>query len=333
MVLKKLKKFRKAKFLLLLSFFIMPFPALAYSNYLIPGGENIGIQIQSKGIIIVGTYETNGTNSADASGLKAGDRIFKINGKNVATIDEMASEISRIGSTSIEVSYLRDGKQKTTSLTIFKDENGVYKTGLYVKDSITGIGTLSFIDPETKIFGALGHEILERSTGQMLEVKEGRIFDTNVTTIDRSERGTPGSKNAELEYDDVKGNIKENTKSGIFGTYTEELPNKKTYKVASPSEVKTGEAKLLTVVKNKEVKEYSINILKVSQNDPENKNILFEITDEELLNTTGGVVQGMSGSSIIQGDYIVGAVTHVVIDNPKRGFGILITKMLEEAEN
>jgi len=330
MFFKKLKRTS----VLLLSLFIIPTSVFAYSEYLIPGGENIGIQIETSGVIIVGMYDVNGKNPAMDAGLKAGDIIIKVDDQEVTSIDQMISKINDSKDSSISISYKRDNKIKTTTLEVFKDENEIYKTGLYVKDSITGIGTLSFIDPETKIFGALGHEIVEKNTGVLLEIKDGKIFETNVTGIDRSSSGTPGSKNAEFYLDSDKGTIKENTESGIFGTYTEELPEKKKYKVAEIDDIKTGEAKLLTVIEGNNIKEYSINIIKFNNSSSQKtKNILFEITDKELLEKTGGVVQGMSGSSIIQGEYIIGAVTHVVVDDPTKGYGIFITNMLEEAEN
>lgn len=330
MILKKLKK--TTVFLLLL--FIIPINVLAYSEYLIPGGENIGIQINTSGVIVVGMYNVNGKNPAQEAGIKAGDIIKKIENQEVTSIDDMISKINVLNTDKIKLTYERNKIEYTTTLEIFKDENNIYKTGLYVKDSITGIGTLSFIDPNTKIFGALGHEIIEKNTGVLLEIKEGKIYETNVTSIDRSFNGTPGAKNAEFYIDSNKGTIKENTEKGVFGTYTSELPNKKLYKVATPDEIKTGKAKILTVTNGNEVKEYEINILKLNKSKSQKtKNILFEITDKELLEKTGGVVQGMSGSSIIQDEYIIGAVTHVVVENPTKGYGIFITNMLEEAEN
>lgn len=329
-----LKKLKKTSIAFLLSLFIMPTSVLAYSSYLIPGGENIGIQIETSGVIVVGTYEVNGKNPAIDAGIQNGDIITKVNGENVTSIDEMVSKINDSASSNITLSYKRDGEIKSTKLEVFKDENNIYKTGLYVKDSITGIGTLSFIDPETKLFGALGHEIVEKNTGVLLEIKDGKIYETSVTSIDRSSSGTPGSKNAELYLDNDKGIINENTESGIFGVYTGELPDKIKYKVAKIDDIKLGPAKMMTVIDGNEIKEYDINILKINDSSSQKtKNILFEITDEELLEKTGGVVQGMSGSSIIQGEYIIGAVTHVVVDNPTRGYGIFITNMLEEAEN
>ncbi len=330
MFFKKLKKTS----VLLLSLFIIPTSVLAYSDYLIPGGENIGIQIETSGVIVVGMYDVNGKNPAMDAGLKVGDIITKVNDEPVASIDDMVSKINTSKNEKISISYKRDGQVKSTTLEIFKDENSVYKTGLYVKDSITGIGTLSFIDPETKLFGALGHEIVEKNTGVLLEIQNGKIFETNVTSIDRSSSGTPGSKNAEFYLDSEQGTISENTESGIFGTYTEELPNKKLYKVAQVDDIQVGKATILTVLEGQNVQEYDINILKLNNSSSQKtKNILFEITDKALLEKTGGVVQGMSGSSIIQGDYIIGAVTHVVVDEPTRGYGIFITNMLEEAEN
>lgn len=325
-MLKKLK----IKFLILLTSFIMPISILAYSDYIIPGGENIGIEIKSKGVMIVGQYEINGKYLANEAGLKVGDIITKVNGQKIETIDDMTKQISE-SNEKIELTYTRENKENTTSLNIIKDNN-VYKTGLYVKDEIKGIGTLTYIDPNTKLFGALGHEIIEKSTGKILEVKDGKIYNSKVTNISPSRDGNPGEKNAIIENNAI-GTITENTNKGIFGEYQEKIPEKKQYKVATTNEIKTGEAKILTVLNDEEVKEYKIEILKISDSKEKTKNLLFEITDKELLETTGGIVQGMSGSPIIQGDYIIGAVTHVVVDSPTKGYGIFITNMLEEAEN
>ena len=245
----------------------------------------------------------------------------------------MASAINESNKDEININYKRNNELKKTKLKLYKDENNIYKTGLFVKDSITGIGTLTFIDPKTKKFGALGHEIQEQSTGKMLEIKDGKIFDSNVTGVVPSTDGNPGEKKAEYNADKVKGITNENTTQGIFGDYTEEIPNKKLYKVANNQDIKEGNAKILTVLKDKEIKEYDIEIIEVNKNNDKNKNFVFEITDKELLNQTNGIIQGMSGSPIIKDDYIIGAVTHVVVNDPHKGYGIFITNMLEEAEN
>lgn len=327
------KKFKKLVYLLLLTYIIIPTNALAYSDRIIAGGENIGITLNSKGILIVGTYKVNNESPAVQAGLKNGDIITNINGKEVNNIEEMAETINSFNSEEIEIKYERNNQKKTTKLKLYKDENNIYKTGLFVKDSITGIGTLTFIDPETKKFGALGHEIQEQATGKILEIKDGKIFDSKVTGVIPSSDGNPGEKEAEYNADKIKGIAKENTTQGIFGEYTEDIKNKKTYKVAQPNEIKEGEAKILTVLENKEIKEYNINIIQINSQKQKNKNFIFEITDKSLLDKTNGIIQGMSGSPIIKDDYIIGAVTHVVVNDPHKGYGIFITNMLDEAEN
>lgn len=328
------KKIKNSYLLILLTLLIIPCYVKAYSDYILVGGENIGIELNSKGVLIVGNYEVNNINPAKEAGLLNGDKIIKINNNIITNIEDMLNEIEASNDkTNINITYIRGNNEKSTNLKLIKTDNDVYKTGLYVKDSITGVGTLTYIDPNTKIFGALGHEIIEKNTGQKLEIKDGKIYSSTVTGITRSSIGSPGEKNARYDSSDIFGNIKENTKSGIFGTYTDTLPNKKLYKVATKEVVQTGSAQILTVITGDKTEAFNINILKVNQNDNASKNILFEVTDERLLKETGGIVQGMSGSPIIQNDYIIGAVTHVVVDDPKKGYGIYITTMLEEGEN
>ena len=317
---------------LIFTLLIIPNYALAYSDYIVAGGENIGIELNSKGVIIVGTYEVNGINPAKEANLRAGDKIIKINNKDVINIEEMLKVIENINNKSnVKITYLRGNKTNDTSLKLSKSNDNIYKTGLYVKDSISGVGTLTFIDPNTKLFGALGHEIIEKNTGQKLEIKDGKIYSSTVTGITRSDIGKPGEKAARYDSSDIFGNVKENTTSGIFGNYTSTIPDKKLYKVAKEDEVKTGNATIFTVIDGNTIESFAINILRINKNTT--KNILFEITDSRLLRNTGGIVQGMSGSPIIQDNFIVGAVTHVVVDDPTKGYGIFITTMLEEAEN
>lgn len=329
-------KFLKNKLLVLLtiSFLIIPKITLAYSDYIIAGGENIGIELNSSGVIIVGTYEVEGNNPAKKANLKNGDKIIKINNQEVTNIENMLEAIENADNKeNITITYQRGNEENTTVLELKKDKDNVYKTGLYVKDSITGVGTLTYIDPNTKLFGALGHEIIEKTTGQKLEIKDGKIYSSEVTGVTRSTLGKPGEKSAKYDSNDVFGSVFENTTHGIFGNYTDDIPNKKLYAVGTAEDIKTGEATILTVVDGNTVEEFNINILKVNSNENVTKNILFEVTDENLLKTTGGIIQGMSGSPIIQNEHIIGAVTHVVVDDPTKGYGILITTMLEEAEN
>lgn len=330
-----LNKHKLTTLAILLLFTIMfPLNVFAYSDYILAGGQNIGIQINSNGILIVGTYKIGEDDPADNANLLVGDKITAINDNEVNSIDNMLNTLKKLNNpTEIKISFIRNNKEMSTNLKLIIDSNGVYKTGLYVKDSINGVGTLTFIDPNTKLYGALGHEIIEKTTGKKLEIKDGKIYSSTVTSINPSNNGKPGEKNARYNTNDIFGDIKENTSSGVFGTYTEALPQTQLYKVATKNEIKLGKASILTVIKEDDVEEFNINILKINESTNTTKNILFEVTDEKLLTYSGGIVQGMSGSPIIQDDKIIGAITHVVVDDPTKGYGIFITNMLEEAEN
>lgn len=329
MSFKKLKSFIA---IFLVATFIMPQSLLAYSKYIVAGGENIGLSINNKGIIIAGFYKVGDKYPGYDAGLNKGDVIKRANDKEVSSIDDFIGAIKESDEKSLKLVYQRGKQNETTTLNL-TNENGTLKTGLYVKDMISGIGTLTYIDPESRIYGALGHEVLEQTTGTMINVRDGKIYNSNVTSVEKSVRGEPGAKNANTNSNDVFGDVKENKVSGIFGNYTKEINKDNLYKVAVYEDIKLGEAKIITVIEGTLKKEYSINILKVNNDKADNKNILFEITDSNLINKTGGIVQGMSGSPIIQGNNIIGAVTNVVVNNPKRGYGILITTMLEEGEN
>lgn len=312
--------------------FFMPFAILAYSDYIIVSGENIGIKLNSEGIIIIGTYKIGNIDVLKDSKLEIGDIIVKIDNKKINSIDDMVNTINKVQSDTINITYKRNGKESNTDLKLYK-EGDIVKTGLYVKDSLTGIGTLTYIDPNTKIFGALGHEIIDSTTKEIFKSNDGDIFKSDVVGITKSKIGNPGEKNATYDTTDISGKVYENTIRGIFGKYVSEIPKNNLYKVASFDEIKIGKAKLRTVLDDNNIKDYDISILKINNTKDEVKNIIFEITDEELINKTNGIIQGMSGSPIIQDDKIIGAVTHVIVDDPKRGFGIFITNMLKEGEN
>ena len=308
---------------------ISPMSVWAYSSEVILGGSTIGIDIESEGVMVIGFYKING--KYHKSDLVEGDIITKVEDTSVTTIEELSNELEKhVNQNSIQITYKRGDKEKTTDISLAL-ENGVYKTGLYVKDGITGIGTLTFIDPATNTYGALGHEVLESNTSKIVEVRTGTIFKNAITSIDASTNGNPGSKNAKFYYNTVYGDIDKNTKFGIYGTYTDEYDEDNLISIAEPDEVKVGTATIYTVLEDEKVEEFEIEITKINENS-EIKNISFEITDERLLEETGGVVQGMSGSPIVQDGKLVGAVTHVVTDNVTTGYGLFITTMLEESE-
>lgn len=322
----------KRKLLLILIFFIsIPLNILAYSEYLIPGGENIGISIKSNGVMIVGFYEVEGENIAYDQGLRIGDKIVSINNNKIASIEELSKELkSDEKSININLGIIRDNMFKDINLKLTKEETGIYKTGMYVKDSVTGIGTITFITLDNK-YGALGHEVLEGSSNKKLEIKEGIIFESNVTSIKKSKKGNTGEKNAKINFNNVIGNIEKNLETGIYGNYNDNINKNEALEVADIDEVKIGKAEIITVLKDNKKERFEIEILSIDE-DNDTKNFAIKLTDDEILKKTGGIIKGMSGSPIIQNGKIVGAVTHAVVDNPSRGYGISIIKMLESME-
>jgi len=323
-------KKRLLMFFLLLYIFI-PCIVFAYSSKIILGGDNIGIKVNTKNVMIVGFYKVDDKYIGEDAGLKVGDMITKVNDNNISSIDDMISIINNTSKDKINITFIRNNKEMNTILPLIEDNNGIYKTGLYVKDQINGIGTLTYIDPNTKIYGALGHEIADKNTYKKVEIKDGKIFKSDVTGITPSKNGEPGSKEAKIYSDISYGNILNNTNKGIYGLVNDTLLNDNYIDVGSIKDIKLGNAKIRTVLKHNQVEEYDINIIDIDNYD-ETKNILFEITDKDLLDKTGGVIAGMSGSPIIQNNKIVGAVTHVVVNDTKKGYGIFITKMLEEGD-
>ncbi|MBO5120577.1 MAG: PDZ domain-containing protein [Bacilli bacterium] len=326
----KIKKFITK--LIIFVLLIIPKYSYAYSKYVIPGGNTIGIEVNSKGVLVTDFYEVNNKLLAKESGFKINDLIIEVENKKVESINDMVNIINNTNKSTINFKVKRNNITKEIALKVNNEERGILKTGLYVKDKINGIGTLSYIDPTTKIFGSLGHEIIESKTKQKFEIKDGTIYEATVSNISKSEIGKAGEKNAVYNKEEIFGEINENETTGIYGKYLEDITNKETIEIAETNEIKLGKATIKTVIKDNLVEEFSINIIKINKESP-TKNILFEITDERLLIETGGIVQGMSGSPIIQNNKLIGAVNYVVVNEPKKGYGIFITTMLKEGEN
>ena len=314
--------------ILLLFLLIIPINVFAYSKYVIPGGETIGIEVNSKGILIVDFYKVNNHFIAKEAGFEVGDRIIKVDNIEVNNINEMLDIIKETNKKSINFIIERNNTNLELKLPLTK-ENGIIKTGLYVKDKINGIGTITYIDPETKIYGSLGHEIVESKTLSRFEIKDGNIYEASVQSIIKSKRGVAGEKNAITNKNNLYGTVKENEITGIYGTYTKDI-NKDLIEISDT--ITTGEAYIKTVIKDDIVEDFKINILQIDKKS-KTKNILFEIIDKKLLKETGGIIQGMSGSPIIQNNKLVGAVNYVIVNDTSKGYGIFITTMLEEGDS
>ena len=312
---------------LILILLLFPINAFAYSNKLIIPGKVVGIEVKARGVYIVDFYKDDVEYSAKKAGFKVGDFITKINNKSISSIDELNSIITKPDT--YHVSIIRGDKKIDKELVVTKVNNSL-STGLYVKDKINGIGTLSYIDPETKIFASLGHEILESSSADKFMMDEGNIYDANISSINKSNNTEIGEIHASITNKEL-GEINKNEINGIYGKYTEEIGNENNLiEVESHNNISLGEAAIRLDLGNSS-KDYSINIISLDENDIV-KNIFFEITDERLIDKAGGVVQGMSGSPIIQNNKGNGVINYDVVDDVKNGYGIFIEKMLEEGD-
>ena len=320
---------KKVKILLIyLIILLAPFCVFAYEK-VIPGGETIGIEVHSKGVLVVGFYKVNDKFIGKNSGFRIGDIITKVNHKDVYSISDMMNEINSYQTSRVEFTVNRKDKTKEITMDLINDDS-VLKTGLYVKDKINGLGTLSFI-LEDKKFGGLGHEIVESNTMEKFEISRGEIYDASVKDIIKSYNGSAGEKNATYDRSTITGTITENDTTGIYGIYNKDIDDKEFINITTPDEIRLGDAKIRTVISNQEVKDYDIRIIHIDKSN-KTKNILFEITDKELLDKTGGVVQGMSGSPILQDNNMIGVVNYVIVNDTSKGYAIFVTSMLDEIE-
>lgn len=317
----------RRKLIIILLLLILPLNIYAYSNKIIVGGETIGMEIHSKGVYVVGYYKVNNKYIAKDAGFKIGDIITEINKEKITSITDLNNTIVNSGNYTFKV--LRDGEYKTIKIDLEKDNN-LIKSGLYVKDQINGIGTLSYIDPETRIFGSLGHEIIESTSSNKFLLDRGNIYKAEVKNINKSINGETGSKNASIDKENILGEINTNEINGVYGKYQKDLNNYQTMEIAQKEEIKPGEAVIRTVLEGNNTEDFTIKIITIEDNPT--KNILFEITDQRLLDKAGGIVQGMSGSPIIQNNKLIGVVNYVIVNDTNKGYGIFITTMLEEGD-
>ena len=313
---------------LLFVLFILPLNIYAFSNKVILGGDTIGIEVLSDGIYVVGFYDVRGREIASDAGFKIGDIIKSVNDIEVNSINDLNKTIDYEGNYKFTV--LRNNSYNDININLFLDDD-IIKTGLYVKDIINGIGTLSYIDPNSRIFGSLGHEILESSSLEKFIIKSGNIYKAEVSSIKKSDNGVIGEKRASYNKNNTIGDIYSNEISGIFGKYLDNIDDFDTIDIAYPNEIKKGLAYIRTSIDKSTIDLYKIKIISINEGDA-SKNILFEIIDDKLLNSTGGIIQGMSGSPIIQDNKIIGVVNYVIVDDVEKGYGIFITTMLEEGD-
>ena len=307
----------------------------------IPNGEIVGIKLYTSGVLVVGTSSIEGIDGQiykpfEGTGILEGDSIIEVNGNIINNTQELVNSINKSNGQEIEVKFVRNSEEKTCKITPVKNKQEEYKIGLWVRDSAGGVGTVTFYNEETKSFAALGHAITDIDTGEIINTSSGEIDDVNIVSIVKGEKEEPGKVQGTIINGSTIGNIYKNCGFGIYGT-VENLNNldinyNRRVKVASRQEIELGKATFLSGIDG-QVKEYELEIEKIYLNNNEdNKSMLIKITDEELLEKTGGIIQGMSGSPIIQNGKFIGAITHVFVKEPQVGYAVFGDMMLNELE-
>lgn len=310
---------------------------------ILPGGHSIGVTLQTKGVLVVGyapimNEQGNESYPAKDSGIEVGDIILSINQTKALNDFQVAQEIDKCCKSNnkivLEIKHKGQILQKTIK-PVFCQETQRYRVGLYIRDEAAGVGTLTFIDPASRTFGALGHVITDIDTNDQIELSAGKIVESTIYAIEKGKRGDPGEKIGTFMLESsFSGQITKNTGSGVFGSCAGKINNPyfpNPIPVGWKNEIETGPAKIYTVIKDNTIQEFDIRIEKIMHYRNDNKNMIIRVIDEELLEKTGGIVQGMSGSPIIQNGKIVGAITHVFVNDSSRGYGVFIEKMLDES--
>ncbi|MBP2031486.1 stage IV sporulation protein B [Clostridium algifaecis] len=308
---------------------------------LYPGGQPVGVKLNTKGVLVVAlsditTIKGKAASPAAVAGIQIGDNILKMNETIIKDAEQTKNIVNESNGQNITVLIERKGQKLKKIIKPVKSMDGDnYKIGLWIRDSTAGIGTLTFYDKNSKMFAALGHPIMDIDTGTILNINSGQVVSSSIVSVKKGIKGNPGElKGIFVNEDSVLGNIYKNTECGIFGKGKDELQNNSVapMKIGLRNEIKEGPAKILTTIDKDGVKAYDIRIDKLlAQDSPGPKSMVIKVTDKELLEKTGGIVQGMSGSPIIQNGKIVGAVTHVLVNKPDVGYGIYIEWMLSDA--
>lgn len=307
---------------------------LVSDKSVVVGGEAFGLKMYTNGLIVVGFSDIQTKdgreNPAKEAGIEKGDLLKTLDGTLLRENSDVSRLINEAGGKEVTLTLERNGEKKTVTLTsALCSEDGKYKAGMWVRDSAAGIGTVSFYDPETGMFVGLGHGIYDVDTDTLLPAAKGQIVSTTVTSVKKGTKGSPGELQGIFEQEKVIGELYGNTVLGVYGRLSSGVMGE-SYPIALKQDIKVGEAKIITPKIGGGKEEFSVEILSVTNDDKgKGKNMVIEITDERLISERGGIVQGMSGSPIIQEGRLVGSVTHVLVNNPAMGYGIFAERMYE----
>jgi len=306
----------------------------------VPLGKSVGLKLYTSGVLVVGMSEIEGIDSNkykpyENTGIEEGDMIIEANNEAITCTADLLDKVDESKGEKLSIKYVRDGETITTNITPVQGADNKYRLGLWVRDAAAGVGTVSFYEPQTKTFAALGHGIQDVDTGKLINIAKGDFVTTKIISIVKGERGNPGKIQGSIENSTQIGDVYKNTEFGVYGKVTNvsalNIDASKAMPVATRDEITTGPAKILCTLENNKTKEYSIEIERVYvNNNQNNKSMLVRVTDKELIEKTGGIIQGMSGSPIIQNNKVVGALTHVLVNDPETGYGVFADMMIKQ---
>ena len=321
-----MKKMGRTLVFLFLILMALPQNVLA-AKLLIPGGQVIGMELADNTVTVAAIDDTLGA-AAKSAGLQVGDRILRVDTAPVHSIEDIRNAMTKCGK-EVEVGIQREGKAKTLRFSPATTASGS-KLGVYLKEGVSGVGTVTYYDPDSENFGALGHGV-NTKTGELLKLKSGSIYDAAVLSVKKGKVGQPGQLMGAITDPAATGELSRNTVQGVFGKTAQKF-SAEPLPIADTKEIHTGSATIRSTVSGQTPREYSVEILKIYPSSKSSgRNMLLKVTDPQLLAATGGIVQGMSGSPIIQDGKLVGAVTHVLVNDPTTGYGIFIENMLDAA--
>ena len=308
----------------------------------VPVGTVAGVKLYTSGVLVVGMTEVQGLDKEkykpyENSGIKEGDMIISVEEQEITNTVDLVNKVNNSDGENVEIKYVRDGETIECSIKPVQTSENEYKLGLWVRDSAAGVGTVSFYEPKTKSFGALGHGITDIDTGKLINIANGEFITTKVLSITKGKEGTTGKMQGTINNQQNIGTIYKNTSFGIYGKVNNiealKIDNLNELEVALREEIKLGKAWILSSLDENKVSKYEIEIEKINlNNDYDNKSMLIKVTDEKLLEKTGGIIQGMSGSPIIQNGKYIGAVTNVLVNDPKQGYAIFGDLMIKQAK-
>ena len=303
----------------------------AIGRKLIPLGRTTGIKLYSEGTMVVGFSDVCGADSpAEEGGLRVGDVIVSLNGAPVTSNESLIGGLAGLEAEGAAFTVLRDGARRELTVRALRDAGDGWRIGAWIRDSIAGIGTITFVDPETGAFGALGHGVCDADTGQLMPFGSGAVMASEVAAVQKGESGSPGQLSGRFELTRDQGVLSGNTDRGLFGVLRDErlYAGQEAVETAPRSALREGRAVILSNVSGAETRRYDVEITKVCPGADDGRELMLRVIDPALLAVTGGIVQGMSGSPILQDGKLVGAVTHVLVNDPTRGYGISLETMM-----